>query len=139
MKKILAYALLTIGTVGLVGAGVVSAHGLFGNGAGEQSVNREARHENRIENKAGVLGLSADELKAKLADGKIFCEIAEEQGVDKEQFREQMKEQRTQRAQEKLSQMVASGKITQEQADEWLKNGKGFGLKNGGAGWRSGR
>lgn len=43
--------------------------------------------EKRLEMKAEFLGISTDELQAKLDEGQNFKEIAEEQGITKEDFR----------------------------------------------------
>ena len=150
MKKFLICALLTVGILGLVGAGTVSAHGWFGGCDNGQFINQEERHENMIQTKAEILGLNIDELNAAKEQGKCFHEIIEEQDLTMEQFRERMKELKSEQRQNRLNQFVTEGKITQEQADERLEAmnnrfengemGKGFhkgfggnfGLKNSG-------
>lgn len=67
------------------------------------------------------LGLTVEELKAKLDAGQKPKQIAESLGITPEQMKEKMLARATAEIQER----VASGKITQEQADkliERLKN-----------------
>ena len=120
MKKFLICALLAVGILGLVGVGTVSARGWFGNGDCGQFINQEERHENMVQTKAEILGLNADELNAAREQNKCFHEIIEEQGLTMEQFREKMKELKSEQRQNRLNRFVAEGKITQEQADERL-------------------
>lgn len=46
----------------------------------------ETRHEAMFTEKADFLGIPAEELRAELALGKTFFEIAEEQGISQEEF-----------------------------------------------------
>ncbi|OPX86813.1 MAG: hypothetical protein A4E53_02845 [Pelotomaculum sp. PtaB.Bin104] len=85
-----------------------------------------------LEQMAGVLGMTAEELKAELDAGKKFEDIANAQGLTMEQFKEKMKEAR----QAEIAQAVADGKLTQAQADEMLQrieqNRDGRGLRGHG-------
>lgn len=118
MNKILTYTLLAAGFIALAGIGMVSANGGSWQGAEERMERIKAHHAATFAERASALGLNAEELKAELAAGKTCPEIAEEQGVDPEQLRQQMGELRSEHVEERLDQMVADGKITQEQADE---------------------
>ena len=135
MKKTLTYTLLAASIFALAGIGIASANGgldgfklrsqqMLEKGivtqeqVDEKMARIQAHHTAVFEERASVLGLSAEELKAKLAEGKTCPEIAEEQGIDPEQLRQQMGELRLEHAKERLDQMVVDGKITQEQADE---------------------
>ncbi len=138
MKKTLTYTLLAASVFALAGIGMVSANGgldgfklrsqqMLEKGivtqeqVDEKMARIQAHHTAVFEERGSFLGLSAEELKAKLAEGKTCPEIAEEQGMDPEQLRQQMGEYRLEHLQERLDQMVADGKITQEQADEKYK------------------
>lgn len=111
--------LLSIGAlaaVAVMGAGVASAH--F-NGPDDLSPEEQAQHQKQMfEHHAQMLGVSVEEYKESWAEGKTLSEIMEEHGIDKEGFRERMKQQRTQRLQEKMSALVEQGVISQEQADQ---------------------
>ncbi len=70
---------------------------------------------------ADKLGLTVEELEAKVAEGVTAWQIAEAQGLTVEEFQALMLEART----EALTQMVADGVITQEQADWMSQRGAG--------------
>lgn len=63
------------------------------------------------------LGITVDELKAKLDAGQKPKEIAESLGITPEQIKEKM----LARATAEIQARVASGKLTQEQADKILE------------------
>jgi len=65
---------------------------------------------------AEKLGVSETELESLNAEGKTFWQIAEEKGLTSEEATTLMQEARG----AALAQMVAAGKITQEQAD-WMQ------------------
>ena len=148
MKKILLYSLLAVGVVGIVSASAVSAQGFFHNrGMNIDGEGAKGGYENMLEIKAEVLGLSVDDLKAAKEEGKTFQEITENQGLSVDELRAQMQEKKQELRAEKMegmeahiAQLVADGKITQEQADEkleWLENHEGKGkmfYRNGGEG-----
>ena len=84
-----------------------------------------------------VLGLTPEEIKAKLQAGMTIADIAAEQGVSQEQLKDAMHAAMV----ENLQQKVADGTITQAQADQILQriqdrlaeNGPlGFGFKGHG-------
>jgi len=64
-----------------------------------------------------LLGLSPEELREQLREGKSLAEILEEQGVDREELQEAMLAGLT----EMLEEKVADGTLTQEQADRILE------------------
>lgn len=66
---------------------------------------------------ADKLGMTVDELVAQLQDGKTVAELAKEKSVDLQTIVDAVMTVR----QEKLSQAVADGKITQKQADLMLE------------------
>jgi len=70
---------------------------------------------------AEKLGLTVEELEAKIAEGTTAWDLAEEKGLTVEEFQAMMLEART----TALAQMVADGTITQEQADWMSQRGAG--------------
>ena len=74
-------------------------------------------HEYMINAFAEALGLDAGDLEERLAAGETLFEVAEAEGYTAEQFRELMIEARA----TALSQAVADGVVTQEQAD-WMQS-----------------
>lgn len=120
MKKILLYSLLTVGVVGLVSASAVSAQGFFYN----RAMDSAGGYERILENKAEILGLSVDDLKAAKEEGQTFQEIAENQGLSIEELRAQMQEKKQELRAQKMEgmkahieELVANEEITQERAD----------------------
>ena len=113
MNKTLAYAMMTAGTLSILGAGVIT---YAGGNASAHSNERQGQgdHQVHMQEKAEALGLDIDQLKADREAGKTFLESAEAQGVTKEQLIEHRKQQ----IQERLDEAVATGKLTQEEADE---------------------
>jgi polyhydroxyalkanoate synthesis regulator phasin len=72
-----------------------------------------------------LLGLTPEELREELLDGKTLDEIMEEQGVDWEEIHEAMLAGLT----EMLEEKVADGTLTQEQADrilDWVEERQGW-------------
>ena len=81
-----------------------------------------------------VLGLTPEEIRAQLQDGKTMPEIAADQGFSEGELRDAMHGAMT----EQLQQKVEDGAITQEQADRILEriqqgaeNGMPFGPRMG--------
>lgn len=69
-----------------------------------------------LDEAAGLLGLTADELRTELQEGQSLAAVAEAQGVALETLVDGL----VTAAQERLAERVSSGDITQEQADERL-------------------
>lgn len=67
-----------------------------------------------------LLNLDAEELQEALKAGKSLAEVAEEQGVDKQEVVDLLLEQQA----DKLAEAVKAGKLTQEQADQKLAESK---------------
>ncbi len=110
------YSFLTVGLIGILGAGVASAQGWFGFDAQKQEV--------IFQKKAEFLGISTDQMKNAWAEGKNFNQIAEEHGITKEQIQERTKEARElkqERMNSHLQAMVDNGTITQEQANQKIQ------------------
>lgn len=82
-----------------------------------------------LEGQASVLGITVDDLKARLESGKLIKDIATDLGISDEALQAKMAEVRAAHQAErkaemttKLQQEVAEGKLTQAQADEMLAN-----------------
>ncbi len=117
--KIAAYVLTPIMSLGLLGAGVVSAHGFFSPNANPDDV---ASHQNAMfERKANLLGVSVDEVKDAWSNGKTMQDLAEEKGISADQLREKMKQAAQTEMSAHLKVLVDKGVITQAQADARLK------------------
>ncbi|HHE40449.1 MAG TPA: hypothetical protein ENL10_02990 [Candidatus Cloacimonetes bacterium] len=113
MKKVLLGSLIGIAAFTLVGGAVALANsgndfGLFGG------------HKQMFENKADILGITAEELETQL-EGNSFAELLDKQGVTHEEFREQMHTGMQASMTEKLQQMVDDGILTEEQMQEKLE------------------
>ncbi len=66
---------------------------------------------------ASILGITDDQLKAEMESGKKIQDIITEHGLTMDQIHEKMLELKK----EEISKAVEDGKITQEQADKFLK------------------
>jgi polyhydroxyalkanoate synthesis regulator phasin len=83
----------------------------------------------RLDALAQALGMTTEELKAQLKQGKKISDIAQEKGLTREQLRQKLLDARIQA----IRQAVEEGKISQEKADEMIQRlqnapqGKGFG------------
>jgi len=83
----------------------------------------------RLDALAQALGMTTEELRAQLEQGKKVADIAREKGLTEEQLRQKLLEARIQA----IRQAVEEGKIPQEKADEMIQRlqnapqGKGFG------------
>ncbi|MBC7077518.1 MAG: hypothetical protein H5T92_04340, partial [Synergistales bacterium] len=82
----------------------------------------------RLESVARVLGMSADELKVELDQGKTIEDIAKEKGLTLEQLHQKVLEAKIQ----EIQQAVKDGKLSQDKADQLIQRlqnaplGKGF-------------
>jgi hypothetical protein len=93
---------------------------------------------------ANALGLTSDELSAELNSGKTLAELDKENGLDRAALIADLENTH----QAGLSQSVADGILTQEQADdkvtqmeggfEWMLDNMGTGAAYGIMGWRGG-
>jgi len=110
MNKKLIYSLAIAGAV-IVG-GVA-----YANASDKEELGQRFGRTAMIEDKAKLFGTSADELSQELDSGKTMHEIAEEQGIDHDEMYAHIRESKEKR----FNQLIADGKITQEQADEKLQ------------------
>ena len=122
--KLLAYAVLSVLGLGLLGVNVVSAHGFgFFGGFGPALSADEivSHHQAMFESQANLLGVSVDVVKNGWAQGKTLSQIAEENGITAEQLQQKMKDARLQQFKSQLQTLVDKGVITQAQADQRLQ------------------
>jgi len=100
---------------GMMGRGMMG-RGMMGRGMmGEMMDDSE---DSLIAVAADKLGMTVDELKTQLKDGKTVADLAKEKGVDLQTIVDAFMAAR----QETLNQAVTDGKMTQEQADKMLEN-----------------
>lgn len=126
-KKYLLYAATPLLGLGLLGAGIASAHGNGGFGFGPMMMPNATPEEiathqqGMFQQQATLLGVSVDQLKEKWADGKTIQEIATEQGITADQLREKMQTVKQTQMKAQLQTLVDKKIITQAQADRRLK------------------
>ena len=126
---------------GMMGGGMRGG-GLYTGGA----VGEGILHDTMISVFAQKLGISVEDLNARLAQGETMAQIAASQGLTAEEFTALMTDARAQA----IDQAVKDGKLTQAQAD-WLKTrgaamrggmmngrGAGRGMRGNGAGFGPG-
>jgi len=104
---------------GMMGGGFgrgMMGRGMMGRGWGLDMMGDS--EESLIAVAADKLGMTVEDLQTQLKDGKTVADLAKEKGVDLQTIVDAFMASR----QEKLSQAVADGKITQEQADQMLEN-----------------
>ena len=89
-------------------------------------------HDEMIAVYAEKLGVSVDDLNARLANGETLAQIASSKGLTIDQFRALMTDARSQA----VDQAVKNGTLSQEQADWMKQRGAGAGMGNGGRGMR---
>lgn len=117
-KKILAYTLLPALGIGILGAGLTSAHGWFGKFSNLAPEEIAQHQQIMFEKKAEFLGITVDQLKDAWAEGKTLSEIAEQYGVTQEQLQERFRAQAQEKMQFHIQALVDNGVITQEQAEQ---------------------
>lgn len=108
-KKILVVGGLTLLTVGIIGASTASAHP---NPDGEQP-----RHA-IVNTVAETLEIEKQDLIVELKSGKTLAEVAQENGVDVDEFIGALVAE----ADERIDEAVQRGRLTEEEADEKLSS-----------------
>ena len=117
-RKILAYAVVpAVLGFGLLGAGVASAHGLFGGISSLSSEQIATRQKSIFADEATLLGISVDDVKAGWAQGKTLKEIAADHGITADQLKVKMQAAQAAQMKTHLQTLVTAGVITQTQAD----------------------
>jgi uncharacterized protein YidB (DUF937 family) len=114
------------------GPGMMGGRGSRGGMIGQNTAGTQTGflHDEMIAVFAQKLGISVDELNARLANGETLAQIAFSKGLTADQFSTLMADARSQA----IDQAVTDGKLTQQQAD-WMKQ-RGAGQMGGGRGMR---
>jgi hypothetical protein len=130
VSAVVAIALITLGVAGFVfaqtetpptpayqgyGPGMMGGRGGYGWMMGESDTEEPPMHELMVASYAKALGLSAEELEARLDNGETMWQVAQSLGLSEEQFAAKWQEAHR----EALTQAVSQGLITQSQAD-WM-------------------
>ncbi len=140
------YALLAGGIlITLLATGIFATSGVFAQEATTPTVaeqpleltcfERGPRHgrglgPEALDAAAGALGISAEDLAAKLKDGMTLAEIAEEAGVEPQTVKDAIEAARAEALRAEIEDALSDGTITQEHAD-WLLEGLDKGFLNG--------
>lgn len=113
MKRKAIFGITAILTLALAGIGIASAHGPgFGFGPGNMDENGE------------IFGIPQAEFQSLLKEGKTIKEIAESQGIDLEQWREERFQERKELMEKRTQALIDAGLMTQEEADartQWME------------------
>ncbi len=115
------YAFLPLFAFSLLGAGVASAHGMFGygmfgsNATPDQIVTRQTT---MFQDQATLLGISVNDVKSGWAQGKSIVEIAKDHNITSTQLQQKMKDAHTVQLKAQLKTLVDKGIISQAQADQ---------------------
>lgn len=115
------------------GTGYRNGGPVGGRGANTAAAGDGLLHDGMIAVYAQALGMTVEDLNARLTAGETVSQIAAEKGLTVEQFSAMMADARSQA----IDQAVKDGTLTQEQAD-WLKT-RGARMNGGTAGARGGR
>lgn len=114
-------AVPAIAALGVLAAGTAFAQGgpafLWKN----DPVAAATQWEQKLNDEAGILGITADEMKSNWAQGKGVREIAKEKGISDADLQKKFQAAREQQHKDMLQALVNQGKITQAQADARLK------------------
>ncbi len=121
----------------LLGASVVSAHGMWGKNISPEEVAKH--HQTMFENQANILGIEISEVKAAWAEGKGLKELALEKGISEADLKVKLQAERKKHHEERLKALVTAGVITQAQADQRMQFMESQGermQKKGGMMWK---
>lgn len=97
--------------------------------AGDDVATQTKNWEEKIAQKAKIIGVSENEIKTAWAEGKNFKDLAKEKGISEEEMRAKMQAQRQEQQKAFLQNLVSQGKITQAQADARIKHMQEMGGK----------
>lgn len=135
MKSFKRYAAPLMAAGIMTGSGAMAAIPVFAQTPPTPSTTREARPHMRqehfgglgplqLEVQAEMLGISSDDLLVRIVQGKNFKEIVKDLGITRDQLHANMETRRQKRLDDlkiRLQALVASGKITQAQADALME------------------
>lgn len=109
----------TVCGLALVGAGIASAHGLFG-GVTATPAQVATRQETSFQNEASLLGVSEDTVKAAWASGESMQALMKANNITQAEVTAKLQAQRQQNEQTRIQDLVSQGVITQAQATQRL-------------------
>lgn len=123
-KKYVAYVILPVMGLALLGAGTASAHGWLGGGIGMMNNltpdQIAQKQQTKFTTEASLLGISVDDLKNAWAQGKTLAQIAKDHGITQTQLKQKIADLKKQELSDYLKASVDQGVITQAQADQRL-------------------
>lgn len=108
----------TFATLAVSGAFVASAH---------MGPELDANLSARFENEAKILGMTTEEVKNAWAEGKSIFDLAAEKGISTTTINAKMTEARDLEIKTKMNALVASGVLTEAQADKRIATMKKLG------------
>ncbi len=120
MKKIFKYMLIAVLVAAV--AGLTAAGAAYAQGDDPPFRDRDGIAE--------LLGLTPEELREQIQDGKTIEELAAEAGVDLDAYHQEMQEQRQEELRARIEEALENGDISQGQAD-WLLEGLDNGYLSG--------
>ncbi|MFH0873344.1 MAG: helix-turn-helix domain-containing protein [Candidatus Komeilibacteria bacterium] len=134
-NKMLTYALIpAMLGIGVLGANVAAAHGMFGFGMASTLTPDEiaTRQQDMFQNEAQILGLTVDQVKEAWSQGKTMQQIIQDYKLDATQIQTHLKDAAIAKQKAQLQTLVDKNIITQAQADarstvmqNRMTNGKG--------------
>lgn len=132
-------ALLVVGVVGATSAYAQGptnpGFGMMGEGRGPGGGRGFGLGDAELEAAASALGMTVDEVKSALQDGKTLLDLADAAGVDIEDVHAAIQAVHQTEMRERIQQAVKDGTMTQAQAD-WMLEGinNGYMMGKGGPG-----
>ncbi len=119
-KKYLVIPVLAFSLVGVNSA--LAQKNTLSSGRGKTSLTTKQMKTKRLEQQAEILRISADDLKARLSQGKTIQEIASDLNITSADLRLRFIAAQINRLKTHLETQVKKGNLTQAQADTKLKN-----------------
>ncbi len=127
-------ALLVVGVVGATSVYAQEPTNVFQHGRGPGGSGRGfGLSDAALDAAAKVLGMTADEVKTALQEGRNLQDLATEKGVDIADVQAAIQAVRVTEMRAQIAQAVEDGTMTQEKAD-WLLEGLDMGFMGGGFG-----
>ena len=120
-NKLAAFIVLPVIGLGIVGAGVASAHGWFGLGSTQTPQQVATTQETWFQKVAQALGISEADVKAAWAQGETIQQLMKDKGIKVSDVQAELKDMRLQQIKDDLAAMVSAGVINQAQADQRLQ------------------
>ena len=125
-KKIVAFAIVPVLGLALVGARGVSAHGMgggfgFGFSSSLSADEMATRQQTQFQKEAELLGVSVDDVKNGWSQGKNLGDIAKDHNITQDQLKQKMQDAATAQTKAQFQTFVTKGILTQAQVDARLK------------------